>query len=104
HRALLPHHQRRHRLRALDVRNVEALDACRWFRQRQRVLQRLLHRLGRRLQYPETLVKRLLRVLTDEIDEGPLVTALRNRDLDLVPRAVAQSVGKELAVGKSTGT
>ena len=44
HRALFPHHHGGHGLRALDVRDVEALDTLRRLGQHQRILQRLLHR------------------------------------------------------------
>ncbi len=41
HRAVFPHHQGRYRLGALDVRDIETLDAAGQFREQQSVLQRL---------------------------------------------------------------
>ena len=47
HPAVFPHHHAGHLVGALDVRDVEALDALRRLGQLERILQRLLNRLRR---------------------------------------------------------
>ena len=103
HRALFPDDHGGNGLRALDVRDVEALNALWWLGQQQSILQRRLHRRDARLQDSEALVVRLLRVGADQVNQRALLPALRSSDLNLVPAALAQSVGQQLAVGKVDG-
>ena len=83
HLAVFPHHHRRHRFRALDMRDVEALDALGQLRQHERVLQSFLDRLGRRLHHAEALIVGLLGILPDQVDQRALVAALRHVNLHL---------------------
>ena len=81
HLAVFPHHHGSHRLRSLDVRNVETFDASRQLRQPERVLQRLLDRFHVRLHHAKTLVVRLLGIVAGQIEQRPLVSALRHQNM-----------------------
>ena len=72
------------------MRDVEALDAAGKLGQHQRVGERLLNGLARRLQHAEALRVGLAGVLAGEIDEGFFVAALGHGDLDFVPGALGQ--------------
>ena len=85
-------------LRALDVRDVEALDAAGQLRQHQRVGERLLNGLARGLEDAEALRVGLFRVLAGEIDERAFFAALRHRDFDLVAGALGEKRGQGFAV------
>ena len=98
HLAVFPHHQRGDGFRALDVRDVEALDAAGKLGQHERVGERLLDGLARRLQHAEALRVGLVGVLAGEIDEGFLVAALRHGDFDLVAGALGEERGEGFAV------
>ena len=100
HRAVFPHDHGGDRLRALDVRDVEALDAAGQFGQREDVLQALLDRFLAGLQDAEALIVALLRVLPGEVDERAFFSALRDGDLDLVAGAFAEQSGERGAVGE----
>ena len=98
HRAVLPHHHRGDRLRALDVRDVEALDAARQLGQHEQVLQRFLNRLLRGLQHAEALIVALLRVLADEVDQRTLLATLRRGDLHAMAGALGEQMAERLAI------
>ena len=100
HRAVLPNDHRCDGLRALDVRDVEALDAPRQLGQHEQVLQRLLNCLLRGLQHTEALIVALLRVLADEVDERALLATLRRGDLYAMAGALGQQMTQRLAVGE----
>ena len=68
--------------------------------QHQRVLQRLLNRFPARLQNPETLIVTLLGVLARQIDEGALLPALRNGDLNAMFRVRRKQTGQGGAIGE----
>src|SRR3974390_1211499 len=52
HLAVFPHHHRGHRLRSLDVRDVEALDAVGWLGQGECILKRFLDGFCGWVHYP----------------------------------------------------
>ena len=72
--------------------------------QHERVLQRLLNRLRRRLQHAEALIVGLLRVLPHQIDQRPLLAALRNVDLHPPLLALREHFLQRSRSSKSTGT
>ena len=82
HLAFFPHHHRGHGFGALNVGNIEALDARGQRRQLQRVLQRLLHDFHLRLQYAEALLERLLGIARRQIHQRTLLSTLRNQNFD----------------------
>ena len=84
--------------RALDVGDVEALDAAGQLGQHERVGERLLNGLARRLEHAEALRVGLLGVLAGEIDERALFAALRHGDLDAVAGAFGEQRGEGFAV------
>jgi hypothetical protein len=98
HLAVFPDHQRGHRLRALDVGDVEALDAAGQLGEHERVGQRLLNGLARGLQHAEALNVRLLGVLAGQIDERAFFSALRDGDLDAMAGALGEQGGQGFAV------
>ena len=62
HVAVFPDDHGRDRIRSLDVRDVEALDAMRFFRKIQRILQRFADGFRARLHHAEPLFERVLGV------------------------------------------
>src|SRR5258708_4075215 len=98
HSAFFPDHHRSDRIASLDVRNVKALNAVRFLRQIERILQRLADGLCCRLQHAEALLEGMLRVVLDEIQKCALLPALRRVDLHLVPGALGQRFFQKLAV------
>src|SRR5579859_3671724 len=82
HAAVLPDDHGSDGLRALDVGDVEALDALWEFFKSQRVLQRLLDGLLVGLEDAEALVVGLAGVLAYKVDERAFVAALGRGDLD----------------------
>src|SRR6266576_504241 len=100
HSAVLPYHHGGHRLRALDMRDIEAFDPARQFLQRQCILQGLLNRLHSRLQYSKPLIVRLLRILAYQIDERTLFAALRCQNLNAPSRSLSQYLCEKCAIGK----
>ncbi len=100
HRAILPHHHRGHRLSALNMRDVEALDAPRQLLQRQRVLQCLLNRLHPRLQHAKPLIVRLLRVLANQINERTFFASLRRKNLHAPARSLRQNLRQQRTIRK----
>src|SRR5262249_57953938 len=83
---------------ALDVGDVEALDATREFFEGEGVLQSLGYGFLRREEDAEALVVRLFGVLADEVDEGAFFTALRDGDFDAVATLFSEQVGEQSAV------
>src|SRR5450631_1989912 len=63
------------------MRDVEALDALRQFRQADGFLQFLLDLLGVWFEHAKSLVVGLLRVVAREVDQRALVAALRNQNM-----------------------
>ena len=68
HAPVFPHHHGGHGLRALNVGNVEALDALRQFGKDKHILQRFLNSLHVRFHHPEALIVRLLGVVSRKIE------------------------------------
>src|SRR6185312_1582275 len=85
HLAIFPDDHGCDGLCALDVRDVEALDALRRLGQGERILQCLRNGLRVRLQYAEALVVRLLGIVSGQVDQRTFIAALGNENLDLVP-------------------
>ncbi len=79
---VFPDHHRRDSLRALNVRNVEALDALGKFGQAERVLQFFLNGFRVGLEHAEALIVRLLGVIAGEVDERAFVATQWNDDVD----------------------
>jgi hypothetical protein len=103
HRAVFPDDHGGDGLGALDVGDVEALDARGRLFEGERVLQRFLDGLDAGLEDAEALVVGLLGVEADEVDEGALFAALRGEDLDAMAGAFRQQVGEHGAVGEVDG-
>ena len=100
HRAVFPHHHRGHCLRALNVRDIEALNSPRQSGQHQHILQCLADCLLRRLHHTEALVIALLRILPRQIYKRPLLSAHRNRNLHAMPAAFCQQRRQHRAIRK----
>ena len=64
------------------MRDVEALDALREFRQAHYLLQFFLNLLRVGLKHTKALVVRLLRVVPGKIDERAFIPALRNENMN----------------------
>ena len=93
HAAVFPDHHRSYSLRALNMRNIEALDAAGQFRHAQRVLQRFLNRFCVRLHHPEALVVRLFGVVARQVQQRALLTAQGD---DNVNPCGAAALGRDL--------
>ena len=100
HGAVFPNHHGGDRFRALDVGDVEALDAPGQVGQRQQILQRFLDHLARRLQHAEALIETLLGILPREVDQGTLLSAAGHAQLHFVLCALAQQGRERSAIGK----
>ena len=98
HRAVFPDDHGGDGFGALDVGDVEALDAAGEFFERERVLQRFLDGLHVGLHHAEALVVGLLGVEADEVDEGALLAALRGENLHAAGGSFGQQLGKNSAV------
>ena len=98
HLAVFPDHERGHGLRALNVGDVEALDAAGELGEHQGVGEGLLNGFARGLEDAEALRVGLLGVLAGEVDEGSLFSALRDGDLDAVAGALGEQSGQGFAV------
>ena len=85
------------------MRDVEALDAAGKLGEHERVGERLLNGLARGLEDAEALRVGLVRVLAGEIDEGFLVAALGDGDLDLVAGALGEQRGEGFAIVEVDG-
>ncbi len=103
HRAVFPDDHGGDGLGALDVGDVEALDAAGEFFEGECVLQGFLNGLHAGLEDAEALVVGLLGVLADEVDEGALFAALRGEDLDAAVGAFGEQLGEDGAVGEVDG-
>ena len=84
--------------RALDVGDVEALDARGQLGQHERVGEGLLNGFARGLEDAEALRVGLLGVLAGEVDEGAFFSALRDGDFDAMAGALAEEGGERFAV------
>ena len=100
HRAVFPDDHGGDGFRALDVGDVEALDAAGEFGEGEDVLQGFLDCLLAGLEDAEALVVALLGVLAGEVDERALFSALGDGEFDFVPGAFAEQSRKGRAVGK----
>ncbi len=81
HSPVFPDHHRRHGFGALNVRDIETLDALRRLRQAERLLQSLLDCFRVRLHHPEALVIGLLRIVPCQIEERAFLPALGHEDV-----------------------
>src|SRR5205814_8586930 len=104
HAPFFPNDHRRDGVRSLHVRNVEALDAPRLFREVERILQRFANRFRRRRQNPESLFERMFRVALHEIQESPLGSALRREDLHFVSARSVRVTSSSSRSSKSAET
>ena len=91
HLAVFPHDQGGYGFRALDVGDVEALDAARKLGEHQGVGEGFLDGLAGGLEDAEALGVGLAGVLAGEIDEGAFFAALGDGDFD----AAADALGEE---------
>src|SRR3984957_347793 len=82
HLAIFPDHHRSHRLSALNVRDVETLDALWQFGKAKSLLQLFLNFSGVWFEHAESLVVGLLGVRAGKVDERTLVPALRHQNVD----------------------
>src|SRR5580704_1408400 len=104
HLAVFPHHHRRDGLGALNVRDVETLDALGQFGQAERFLQFFLNLARVGLEHAEALVVRLLGIVARKIDQRTLVPTLRDENMHacgadtLVRLLLREQVLKSLAV------
>ena len=103
HLAVFPDDQGGHGFSALDVGDVEALDAAGQLGEHEDVGERLLNGLARGLEDAEALDVRLLGVLAGQIDEGALFAALRDGDLDAMAGALGEQRGQGFAVVEVDG-
>ena len=103
---VLEHHQRRHDVRALHVRDVDALDAQRRAVEPERVLD-LLQRggAGREVAGAAQLVlgEGLLGVALDGLGQRPLVAALGHADLHAGAAQPAEPLGQRVDVRRQLG-
>ena len=76
HLAVLPHHHRSDGLGALNVRDVEALDALGQVRKAEGFLQSVLNGARVRLHHPEALIVGLLGIVAREVEQRPLFPTL----------------------------
>ena len=63
------------------MRNVEAFDPLRQFRQAEHFLQFFANLLRIRFEHAKPLIVRLLGVVSRQVDERPLVPPLRHKDM-----------------------
>ena len=86
HPPVFPHHHRGHRVRALQVRDVEALDAPRRFRQAERLFERLDDGFRAGLQHAEALLEGVARVFLHQFQKGVFRAALRHQNFHAAAR------------------
>ncbi len=103
HLAVFPDDHRRDGFGALDVRDVEALNAFGQLGEHERIGECFLDGFARGLEHAEALRVRLLGVLAGEVDEGALLAALRDGELDAALDAFAEERGESFAVGEVDG-
>ena len=103
HLAVFPDDERGHGFSALDVGDVEALDAAGQLGEHEGVGEGLLNGLARGLEDAEALDVGLLGVLAGEVDEGSLFAALGDGDLDAMAGALGEQVGEGFAVVEIDG-
>ena len=103
HRAVFPDDHGGDGLRALDVGDVETLDAAGKFGEHEDVLQALLNGFLTGLEDAEALVVALLGVLAGEVDERAFFSALRDGDFDLVAGAFGEQSCERRAIGEVDG-
>ena len=90
HAAVFPDDHAGDGVAALNVGDVEAFDAARFFEKVERVLDGFADHFGGGLEDAETLFERVLGVVRNEIEEGALAAALRREDFDFVAGAVGE--------------
>ena len=103
HLAVFPDDERGDGFSALDVRDVETLDAAGQLGEHEGVGEGLLNSSAGWLEDAEALGVGLPGVLAGEIDEGALFSALGNGDLDAVAGALGEESGKGFAVVEVDG-
>ena len=82
HPAIFPNYHRGHHVGALNMRDIEALDAFRRRRKIEGGFQRFRHGFARGFEHAKALLERVARVLFDQIEKGMLWAALRCGDID----------------------
>jgi hypothetical protein len=103
HLAVFPDDERGHGFGALDVGDVEALDAAGQLGEHEGVGERFLNGLAAGLEDAEALDVGLLGVLAGEVDEGALFSALRDGDFDAMAGALGEQGGERFAVVEVDG-
>ena len=98
HAAVFPNDHGRDRIRALDVRYVEAFDALGLFGQIQRGLQGFANGAGRGLEDAETLFEGMFGIVFHQIEKGALAASLRSENFHFVPGTFAEQYFQQLAV------
>jgi hypothetical protein len=98
HFAVFPHDEGCDGFRALDVGDVEALNAAGQFREHEGVGECFLNGLARWLEDTEALRVGLLGVLSGQVDEGALFSTLGDGDFDAMAGAFGQECGEAFAV------
>src|SRR5579863_5510867 len=81
HAVVFPDHHGRDNVRALDVRNVEALDTLGGLREVERLGQVLDHLAGARLHHAEAPLERVAGVARHQFRHGALGSGLRRQDV-----------------------
>ena len=103
HLAVFPDDHGGYGFRALDVGDVEALDAAGQFGEHEGVGEGFLNGFAGGLEDAEALGVGLLGVLAGEIDEGAFFAALGDGDFDAVADALGEEGGEGFAVGEVDG-
>ena len=103
HLAVFPDDHGGYGFSALDVGDVEALDAAGEFGEHEGVGEGFLNGFARWLQDAEALDVGLFCVLSGEIDEGTLFSALRDGNFDAVVDAFAEKRGEGFAIVEVDG-
>jgi hypothetical protein len=94
---------RGHGFSALDVRDVEALDAAGQLGEHEGVGQGILNGFARWLKHAEALGVRLFGVLAGQVNQRPFLAALGNGEFDAVAGALGEQGGEGLAVAEAGG-
>jgi len=91
HPPVFPHNHRSHRVGALQMGDIEALDSARRLRQPEGLLERVDNRLRAGLQRPEALLEGVARILFNQLQEGVLRAPLRHQNFDAAARPARDS-------------
>src|SRR5882672_3319130 len=86
HPPIFPHNHRSNSVGALQMGDIEALDAARRLRQPERLLERVNNCLRAGLQDAEALLEGVARVLFNQLQEGVLRAPLRHQNFDAAAR------------------